>query len=552
MKNQHRSVVLFPERLRFMLAGASLVLGMAASYADVEVARRWAGTAPVIDGTVSPGEWTSATATTIIVSGVNYAQMRTMNDGTYLYVMLDVYHDTTDDPLTSVPFGSDFFALYVDKDLNYAVTPHVDFSYSSCLDLRPFIKSILLSQFSSTPCQNVDPTSLGAEGFGPSFNSGTPHRIWEFRLSLNELGVDTSTWTTSGGGLPKVRMNVVLFSVNPSFYVAAPDPNTSPDMSLMYQIDLATAPFFPPGSTGPIFAGVGLVPFNYIDSAGYANINIGGYYYATNAPFGGSLNIFGNWNTLRFAYGAARYRVLYSKNGGPYARLKQTWTNFKFNGLIWVPNAIGPDPNDSYPIPFPWELWYLPNLLISWQTAVGFGDGTYNLKLELLNSGGFVLASPPGNSLTLFVDNTPPVPIINNAFYDGTPICECGIVTQGPCFVFPNFHGFTFDVTVNDLNGALSSYSLGYTYGNNHSGGIFGDAYTAGHVNQDGPEKWNGVANNIVPTFPPFCAPAPCAYTFILSATSRVQNGYGLVFPYVDYKKSLTILLGTTAAINCP
>ncbi len=441
--------------------------------------------------------------------------------------------------------------MYFDKDLNYAVTPNVDFFYSTCQDGRPFVKAIELSRFASTGCQPVAAGSLGAEGFGASFNSATPHRIWEFRLSLAELGVDTSTWTTSGGSVPKVRMNVALSSATPPFYIAQPDPNTSPDDSLMYQIDLATFPSFPPGTTGPIFAGVGLVPSTYIDSSGYANINIAGYYYASNAPFGGSLNVFGNWNTLRFAYGAARYRVLYSQNGGPYTHLKQTWTNFKWNGLTWVPNAIGPDAVDSYPIPLPWELWYLPNELISWQTGT-FGDGTYKLKLELLNSGGFLLASPPGNNLTLFVDNTPPTVTINNALYDGSAICECGIVTQGPCFVFPAFHGFTFNVTVNDLNGALNSYSLDYTYGNNHSGNIFSDAYVPGHVNADGPERWNGVTNSLAPAFPPFCAPAACAYTFALSASSRVQNGYGLMFPYVNYNKSLTILLGSTSSINCP
>jgi hypothetical protein len=542
-----------------LLAGATRILAIAglllpmAARADVEVARRWATTAPVIDGVVSPGEWTSATATTIAEGGITYAQMRTMNDGTYLYMLLDVFYDTVDDPLTTngAPYSSDFFALYVDKDLNHAVTPNVDFSYSPCEDGRPFVKSIELSRYSSTGCQTVAPGSLGAEGFGPSFNSGTAHRIWEFRLSLSELGVDTSTWTTSSGTVPKVRINVALFSVHPSFYIAQPDPNTAPDMSLMYQIDLATYPSFPPGTTGPIFAGVGLVPATYIDSSGYANINIASYYSASNAPFGGSLNVFGNWNTLRFAYGAVRYRVLYSEHGGPYTHLKQTWTNFKWNGSTWVPNAIGPDAQDAYPVPPPWELWYLPNLLISWQSSK-FADDTYNLKLELLNSGGFVLGSPPGNSLTLFIDNTPPTVIINNALYDGTPICECGTVTQGLCFVFPAFHGFTFDLTVNDLNGALNSYSLDYTYGNNHSGNIYADAYVPSHVNQDGPERWNGVTNSIAPVFPPFCAPATCAYTFVLSASSRVQNGYGLVFPYVNYDKSLTIVFGSSASINCP
>lgn len=526
--------------------------------ADVEIARRWAATPPTIDGVVSPGEWNFAMATTIA-----HGQMRTMNDGTYLYVLLDVVDDTGNDPVPTPGNDGDYFTLYFDKDLNHAVTPNVDFFYSTCQDGRPFVKATRLDQLSSTGCTPVDAATLGAEGFGASFNSATPHRLWEFRLSFTELGVDPTTWTTSGGSVPKVRMSVCVHSKTPSFDACQPDPSSSPDNSLMYQLDLATSPAFPPGSTGPIFAGVGLVPANYIDGAGYANINISGYYYATNAPFGSSLNVFGNWNTLRFAYGAAKYRVLYSKDGGPYTRLKQTWTNFKFNGLTWVPNAIGPDASDAYPLPLPWEIWYLPNLLISWQTAVGFGDGTYNLRLELLNASGTVLASPPGNSLTLFVDNTPPTVTINNGFYlDGsasTAICECGIVTQGTCTEFIGFpprlvsRGFDFDITVNDPRGALNGYGLSYTYGNNLSGAITSDSYTAGHVAQDGADKWNGVTNSVVPTFPPFCAPKSCAYTFILSASSRVQNGYGLVFPYVDYKKSLTILVGSGAgSISCP
>ena len=42
-------------------------------------------------------------------------------------------------------------------------------------------------------------------------------------------------------------------------------------------------------------------------------------------------------------------------------------------------------------------------------------------------------------------------------------------------------------------------------------------------------------------------APASCAYTFILSASSRVQNGYGKIFPYTDYHISLTVLKGVGA-----
>ncbi len=538
---------------------AACALWAGSARADVEVARRWAQAAPTIDGVVSPGEWNSATATPIAEGGTSYAQMRTMNDGTYLYVLLDVYAETVNNPVQTPGTNGDYFTLYIDKDLNYAVTPYVDFFYSTCQDGQPFVKATMLSQYSATGCEAVAPGSEGAKGFGTSFNSSTPHRIWEFRLLLSELGVNTSGWSTSSGTVPKVRMDVVINSAKPAFIVGQPDPNTSPDFHLMYQIDLATFPMFPLGSTGPTFAGVGLVPANYIDSSGYANINISGYYYATNAPFGANLNVFGNWNTLNFAYGASRYRVLYSQNGGPYTHLKQTWTNFEWNGTTWVPTAFGPDSADSYPIPPPWQLWYLPNLLISWQTAAGFGNGTYNLKLELLNSGGFVLSSPPANSLTLFVDNTPPTVAINDTYYDGTAICECGIVTQGPCVtesggIFPifTFHGFTFNITVNDVNGALNSYSLDYTWGNNQGGNVYAESYVPSNVNASGPESWTGVSDIVVPSLP-FCAPAACAYTFVLSASSRVQNGYGLVFPYVNYNSSLTILTNSSGgSINCP
>ncbi len=524
-----------------------LMLAMTTWAADIEISRRWATTAPVIDGAVGGSEWTGAKATTLV-----HGQMRTMNDSSYLYVLLDVTDDTGNDPIPTPGVNGDFFSLAFDYDLNRAVTPHVDFFYSTCQDGRPFVKAYYITAGSFTGCRDVDPASQGARGFGPTFNSATPHRFWEFRLSLTELGVDPSTWTTSGGSLPHVRMNVGVHSANPSFDVAQPVNNQTPDFALdVYQLDLATSASFPPGSTGPIFAGVGLVPSTYIDSSGYANIDISGYYYATNAPFGGKLNIFGHWNTLLFGYGAAKYRVLYSKDGGPYQRLRQTWTNFKYNGTTWVPFAIGPDVNDAYAIPSPFEIWYLPNLLISWQSDQ-FGDGTYNLKLELMNSVGTVLASPPGNSLTLFVVNTSPSVTINDMTYNGSSICECGIVTQGD---FPN--GFRFDITVTDPNGALNAYALGGTFGNNQSvPTIASDTYTPSHINQDGPKHWNGVTNRIVPSgflVFPWRASRSCAYTFVLSASSRVQNGYGLVFPYVAYNKSLTILLGTgTGSTACP
>ena len=79
--------------------------------ADVEIARRWASTTPNINGVVSAGEWTSGTATAL-----TRGQMWTMNNGTHLFILLDVVDDTVDDPFD--PNNLDYFRLVFDKDLN--------------------------------------------------------------------------------------------------------------------------------------------------------------------------------------------------------------------------------------------------------------------------------------------------------------------------------------------------------------------------------------------------------------------------------------------------
>ncbi|HEY2942705.1 MAG TPA: hypothetical protein VGN09_09755 [Vicinamibacteria bacterium] len=509
-----------------------------AAAADVEVARRWASAPPTIDGVVSPGEWDGAQVTPLA-----HGQLRTMNDGSFLYVMLDVIDDTGNDA-TSGAGPADYFVMAFDVDLNFGITPNVDLIYDACQDNRSFVKAYYLGGGAFTGCQNTDPDTLGTPGFGPTPGNNTSqgiHRFWEFRLKFAEIGVDPTTWTTSSGEIPHVRVNVATVSTNPPFSTAEPDPNLFPGFANpVFQVDLATLPIFPPGSTGPTFFGVGLVPSTFIDGLGYADINIPNYsYHATEAPFGGNLNVFGNWS-LVFT-GAAKYRVMASKNGGPPQPVIQTWTNFRFNfvTLNWDPIAFSPDANGRYPFVNPMQLWYLPNLLISWQTG-NFGDGTYVLSLELFDASNNPLPPPIGNSLTLFVDNTPPDPIINSIAYDGQNACACAIVTQGDA---PR--GFTFDLSYTDPNGALNGVSLGAIFGLNQSTGIFSDSYS-NHVNEDGPHRWNGEVNNVVPA-PPFRAGTSCAYSFILSASSRSQNGYSLLFPNVQFTTSLTILVGEGA-----
>ena len=527
--------------MRKLLLVVCLILVCPAVLADVAIAPAWAPAAPNPNGTIGVGEWAAGTVTNIA-----HGKMVTMNDGSNLYVLVDVVDDTVDNPI--VPLGpNDYYTLAIDADLNMGVTPNVDLIYDSCQDGQPFTKAYYLGGFAFTGCQAVTGTSALGVGFGATPNSATPHRFWEFRLDFDEVGVDPSTWTTSGGTPPRVRMNVATISHVPAFSTAQPDPNQFPNLTNTFQVNLAITGMYPPGTDGPTFAGVGLIPSDFIGSDGYANINIAGYYSATDAPFGGKLNVFGHWNTLSAMPGVKKYRVLYSKDGGPFQRLLQTWTNFKFTGGSWVATAIGPDASDAYAIPNPAEIWYLPNLLISWQSNL-FANGTYELKLELLNNGGGVLPAPPDNSLTLEIINTPPVVTINGISYNGTPVCACSIVTQGDAPA-----GFTFNITATDANGALNAVSLGGLYGNNQSTPtLYSDSY-ASHMDADGPNRWNGVSSITVPATA-FRASTSCAYTFVLAASSRVQNGYGLIFPHVQYHNSLTILLGSGpgSMIGCP
>jgi hypothetical protein len=503
----------------FALAG---MLGAAAAHADVPVGRSWAGTAPTIDGAMGAGEWDDAQVTPLA-----RGRMLTMNDGRHFYVLLDVTSDTFDDPVLSSDWEA--FVLAFDVDLNRAVTPRVDLAYASCpAGGRAFVKTYYLGGYFSG-CEDPSPASAGAFGFG-----GTPaHRIWEFALDFAEIGVDPSRWA-GGAGVPHVRLNAGLASVTPSFVQAEPDPSLYPAFGNAFSVDLAIAPTVPPGLAGITFAGVGLVPKSFIGTTGYANLDVPGYsYWAMDAPFGGTLNVFGNWADL-YARGARSYRVLAATGAAAPTPLVHTWTNMRLVGTTWTPRGVGPDAAGRYPIPSPAETWYLSNLLVAWPTAT-VGDGTYVLSLELFDGSGSPLAAPPDNSLTLRVVNAPPVARIDRVEYAGTEVGECPIVYAGATPA-----DFTFRITAHDANGALEGWSLVAEYGNNRPPiPIAADGYPA---HRTGTNEWFGIRDTLLgETWRP---PVQCAYAITLSATSRSQNGYGR-FLAARYVKTLTYLEGT-------
>jgi hypothetical protein len=196
--------------------------------------------------------------------------------------------------------------------------------------------------------------------------------------------------------------------------------------------------------------------------------------------------------------GATHYRVLVSKNGGPY-------------------NAIPPE----YPALA--ARWYPAFLMMRWPSS---DNGSFNFKVEIYNGAASLaqIPLPTGNSLTLEIDNTPPqvdlVAIRQHG--SGAPVVACQIVAAAPNL-------FDFQITATDPNQHMLSYDLTAYWGKNKSASIPGaaDSY-ASHVAPAPPHAWGGVINAWLPAAG-WAASCNCAHTFFLRAWKRTIDGYSYV-----------------------
>lgn len=199
------------ELMREMLKLATILasLGLAPVAPSVaQIQSSWASVPPQIDGSVGTSEWAGAGIMTTPHGKVSFT-----NRSAYLYVLIDVTGDTTEDPLLPGPYNDDFFGLFFDINGNGSGDPGIDLDYS-LIDSPPQIP--VISYLAVPDCGwtgGLQTTSLGAHGFGPSPSSATPHTIWELALRLSEL-------RASPGDL--VRLSTIEFSPNPSIFDEAP------------------------------------------------------------------------------------------------------------------------------------------------------------------------------------------------------------------------------------------------------------------------------------------------------------------------------------------
>jgi len=309
----------------------------------------------------------------------------------------------------------------------------------------------------------------------------------------------------------------------------------------------------------PIFTMVGNVPAGKISSAGYATTDPGYFYSVTHSPFGGTLNIFGNFNRFKAApLNAVYYQVQVSKDGGPFVPLNLSWNVYKFNTITGnddlvpvAPDPAAPNPaaGPKYLIPAEYPLnaarWKPPFLMMRWPSGE---NGLYTFRVRVFNAAGAPIAFPVAwkNSLAVTIDNTPQNVEIVSVWQKGCPghsmkeVQACDIVSSAP-------NQFFFSITANDPNQHLLNYGLTAMWGDNQSESVYSDSYF-NHPAGAAPHAWAGVQNFDVPRSLPgsggaattWSAHTKCAHTFYLWAWKRTIDGYNYLL-YRDYHKSITI-----------
>lgn len=387
-------------------------------------------------------------------------------------------------------------------------------------------------------------TLISEAGLGPSwssdgteilFTSYVDNRIW----IMDADGTNLRSVSTSIGVLASMNPDgdQVVFESSGGLIVTTLDGDETLISEVGYSPDWLVGDTSPPyPSQQPIFSGVGLVPWSEIED-GYATTAPEYFFYVVDAPFGGTLNIFGNFDHAR-SRRIAEYKVLFAKwddeiepSPGDFQELRQSWSNYKWNPIEgeYELFSVGPDDEGIYSVPPDTEDWYLDDLLIQWKTT-DFEDGKYTLKLQAFRrTGGEVWLNPSFNNLVLMIDNTRPKVEISQIFYDGEEVDTCAIVEMAS----PG-DTLTFRITAWDNELHLRKYSLRAHYGDNQSFTITSESYVSVPS-----REWGGVADLDVDHSD---WPTTCAYQFRLQGWTRTTDGYKYL-QYKEYNKHITILL---------
>jgi hypothetical protein len=253
------------------------------------------------------------------------------------------------------------------------------------------------------------------------------------------------------------------------------------------------------------------------------------------SPFGGTLDIFGDLATLRQTYGATSYQILVQKPGPTpsFVPIQASWTAYRWNQNPspghYEPRLVAPiDSLGTYTIPPEYgnpatvPFWSPVFLTMRYPTS---DNGLYTFKIQIfgpvngINKNITFKIPIAQRTLTILVDNTPPVVTLNSVQdKEGNIISPCDIVLPGEDNLF------RFGVTVSDPNMHLLDYTLSAQWGRNQSATITSGSFglnsqgfspsqllPADPSNPSNPLNWSASCN--------------CAHLFTLQARKRTIDG---------------------------
>jgi hypothetical protein len=479
----------------------------------VLVKSTWTDSPIVTGGVINGPEWGGAGKIPI---PAGYLLVK--NNADFLYIALDLIGDKGADPGTG-----DYFWFSIDVDGNHQITPMKDINYGIYPKLPIKIgRQFCLGPGTWTGIINQPSPAKAAHGFGPSPNSATPHRVWELRLPLSEIGADFSSV------YPIIRFGVRVASSNPKFTFDYPS-NFYKDFRNLHEILLTKGPSTLPGA-GPVIAGVGLIPASKIIN-GYATTDPSYYLKLVNYVFGRTLHLVGNHTTLQNIWnsGARKYRILHKgPSSGTYTPVRESWTNYRSAVPHDILETFGPDSQDRYPLPNPSENYSIKDLLLQWRSH-NHDPGLHRFKAEFFRLNGTKVVTP-NQILTLMVDNNWPQVQILDILHGGKSVPACAIEKMTS-----KTDGVVVRFKVWDDEGNLQKYNVTAHWGTDKSDLITTDNY----ANHTSSVSWKGETQKDSPLFVP---PVTCAYQFRVRAWPKATNGWG-TFGGVEATKHLTLIV---------
>ena len=195
------------------------------SNATVSYRSQYTTKPPIIDGDVTFEEWSGAGE---IWNDVGVAMVK--NDGTNLYLLVDVLIDTGNDSI--LPLGEDGDSVYIAFDVNLdSEITSADIEFSVDPESRFASCSRFIGPLEWSESINSKRSKIVA-GFGSTPNKLVPHRFWEASIGFDEL--------KSGVG-ELVRLGVEMNSVSPEFGYQIPA-NYTGDFSHLLEVQLQKPP----------------------------------------------------------------------------------------------------------------------------------------------------------------------------------------------------------------------------------------------------------------------------------------------------------------------